>query len=178
MTDDRPSKLLILSGPVGVGKTTVGHELSGRLAQLAMPHTFVDLDALAQTFPRPGGDPFGSGLALRNLTAVWSNGRAAGAKILIVARVVETADDVAAIERAVALAPAMICQLRASEQVLVDRVARREIGAGLARHRKRALELARSLAASGPADVTVETDQRALADIVDDVLRRSGLVSG
>jgi len=178
MTDDRTSKLLILSGPVGVGKTTVGHEMSERLAHLAIPHTFVDLDALAQTYPRPDGDPFGTGLALRNLTQVWSNGRAAGAQILIVARVVETGGDVAAIERAVALSPAMVCQLQASEQTLVDRVARREVGAGLERHRKRALELARSLASSGPADFTVETDHGALADIADDVLRRTGLVLG
>lgn len=178
MTDDRTSKLLIVSGPVGVGKTTVGHELSERLARLAMPHTFVDLDALAQTYPRPDGDPFGTGLALRNLTKVWSNGRAAGARILIVARVVETDGDVAAMERAVALSPAMVCQLGASEQTLVDRIERREIGTGLERHRERAIELARSLASSGPADVTVETDHRALADIVDDILQRTGLVLG
>ena len=72
----------------------------------------------------------------------------------------------------------MVCQLRASEQTLVDRIERREIGTGLERHRKRAIELARSLALSGPADVTVETDHRALADIVDDILRRTGLVLG
>lgn len=177
MTDDQRAKLLLLSGPVGVGKTTVGHELSERLARRAVPHTFVDLDALAQTFPRAQGDPFGTGLALRNLRAVWSNARAAGAKLLIVSRVVENVDDVAAIERAVALSPAITCQLSASEQTLAEQIARREVGTGFERQRKRAIELARTLASSGPADFTVETDGGTVADIADEVLRHSGLVS-
>jgi len=174
MTRDLTSKLLIVSGPVGAGKTSVGHELGERLCAQKTAHTFVDLDALAQTHPRPDGDPFGSKLALHNLTAVWENGRIAGAKLLIVSRVVETFGDVRDIERAVSLSPAFVCQLRASEETLIDRIARREIGSGLERHKQRAVELARSLSASGPADVTVNTDHRYLSDIAEDILIRAG----
>ena len=174
MTRDPASKLLIVSGPVGAGKTSVGHELCEKLCDLKAAHTFVDLDALAQTYPRPDGDPFGSNLALRNLTAIWKNGRVAGAKLLIVSRVVETFGDVRDIERAVSLSPAFICQLRASEETLIDRIARREIGSGFERHKQRAVELARSLSASGPADVTVDTNDRRLLDIAEEILIRAG----
>ena len=175
MTEELTPKLLIVSGPVGVGKTTVGHELSERLCDVKTAHTFVDLDALAQTYPRPDDDRFGTNLALRNLAAIWANCRAEGSKVLIISRVVETPGDVGDIERAVSISPAITCQLRASEEILVDRLERREIGSGLAWHKKRAVELARLLNLSGPANFSVDTDDRRPAGIADEVLRRAEL---
>ena len=84
--------LLVISGPVGVGKTTVGNELSTSLERRRVAHTFIDLDTLAETYPRPPGDRFGNRLALLNLRDVWINCAAAGSRNLIVARVVETRD--------------------------------------------------------------------------------------
>ena len=53
-------KLLLISGPVGVGKTTVANELSTLLEVDGIAHTFVDLDALTYTFPRSASDAFGA----------------------------------------------------------------------------------------------------------------------
>ncbi len=175
MTEELTTKLLIVSGPVGVGKTTVGHELSERLCGLKTAHTFVDLDALAQTYPRPDDDRFGTNLALRNLAAIWANCRVARSKVLIISRVVETFGDVDDIERAVSISPAITCQLSASDEALADRIERRETGSGLARHKKRAVELARLLNSSAPANFSVETDDRRPPDIADEVLRRAEL---
>ena len=164
--------LLIISGPVGVGKTTVGHELSVQLSDAAIAHTFVDLDALAYTFPRPPDDPFGSRLAHANLAALWANARAVGAKNLVVARVVETPAGVADIVQAVPGAAPIVCQLSAGDASLRARVATREIGSSHDWHADRAIELARSLAAASPADFIVDTDARPVADIAGEVLSR------
>lgn len=85
--------LLVISGPVGVGKTTVGNEVSNVLNRQGIAHTFIDIDSLAETYPRPPDDRFGNRLALLNLRDVWANCVAAGSRNLIVARVVEWTTD-------------------------------------------------------------------------------------
>jgi len=62
--------LLIISGPVGVGKTTVAEELNSILSREGIAHTYIDLDVLAETYPRLADDRFNSRLALRNLRDV------------------------------------------------------------------------------------------------------------
>jgi len=43
----------VITGTVGVGKTSVALEMSEILAARAVPHALVDLDALSYVFPRP-----------------------------------------------------------------------------------------------------------------------------
>jgi len=59
--------VLILSGPIGVGKTTVVPEIADLLVANGVRHAVVDLDALTWCFPRPAGDRFHQRLGLRNL---------------------------------------------------------------------------------------------------------------
>jgi deoxyadenosine/deoxycytidine kinase len=59
--------LLVVSGPIGVGKTTVAQEISNLLDRSNTAHTFVDLDALTQTYTRPPDDPYGYRLVFANL---------------------------------------------------------------------------------------------------------------
>jgi len=112
--------LLILSGPVGVGKTSLGHAVGEWLERRDFAHSFIDLDALAHTYPRPAGDRFADRLALSNLRDVWKNCAAAGSRNLIVARVVESKRGVAQIQAAVPGSRPPVCQLRASEATLAD----------------------------------------------------------
>ena len=156
---------LVISGAVGVGKTTVGNEVSTILAQAAVAHTFIDLDAPTMTYPRPQNDRFGDHLALQNLRAVWANCTAAGSRNLIIARVVETMADLSRLQHALPRAKWLLCQLRANEPTLIERVRSREHGLGRDCHEARALELARSLKKTAPADFIVETEGRSVTDI-------------
>jgi len=79
---------LLITGPIGAGKTAVAGEVSRLLERNGAAHAMVDVDALGQSFPRPANDRFHHRLALRNLAAVWSNCRKAGARRLILARAV------------------------------------------------------------------------------------------
>ena len=54
---------LLLTGPVGVGKTTVGLEAGDVLVERGVAHAFADMDAFSQVHLRPPDDRFGSRVA-------------------------------------------------------------------------------------------------------------------
>jgi GTPase SAR1 family protein len=170
--------VLVLSGPVGVGKTTVAHEMFDQLSGRDVAHAVVDLDALGICWPYAEGDPFNERMALRNLAAVWANYAAAGVDRLIVARVVEAAEDLAGYAEAVPGAELQVCRLTAGNDALRERVKKREVGSSYEALVRRSVELAESLERSGPADFTVATDGRTVSEIADEVLRKAGWVAG
>lgn len=160
--------VLIVSGPVGVGKTAVAFELSTVLEQHHIAHTVIDLDGLAATYPRPDNDRFGNSLGLSNLRDVWRNCAASGSKNLVVARVVESPDDVAAINAAVG-GSASVVRLRAPVAVLQERLRQRESGPSLTWYLDRAAELSRSLEISGPGDLVVDTEIKTAGEIATEI---------
>ena len=169
--------LLVLSGPVGVGKTTLGNEITAILEARGVPHSFVDLDGLAQSFPRPPDDPYGSRLALANLRDVWANCVATGSRNLILARVIETQQQLDLIRDCIPGSRPVLCQLRASDRTLVARVESRELGTGRDWHMARTLELARILETSAPADFSVDTEDRNPQDIAGETVSRVAWVT-
>jgi predicted ATPase len=72
-----PPVRFCLTGPVGVGKTTIATELSELLGQIRQAHALlvqparsaIDLDWLRWCYPSPVGDPFQLALGLQNLAA-------------------------------------------------------------------------------------------------------------
>lgn len=161
---------LVISGPVGVGKTSVASELSIHLEERGIAHTVVDLDALTMTFPRPAHDPFGEALAVRNLNAVWSNARSdAGSKNLIVARVIESERQLAGLQVALPHSVITLVRLTASDDVLRRRVRQREIGSATDWHEQRSADLAASLA-TVPSDATIDTSGKAVASVAAQLL--------
>ena len=155
---------LVISGPVGVGKTAAAMELSILLEADGVAHTVVDLDALTMTFPRPADDRFGETLAVANLAAVWRNSVAVGAKNLVIARVIEQMSQVQNFKEAVPGARVTVAQLTAQERDLRQRVRRREIGSATSWHEERSLHLARALA-TVDSDVVIDTTGCPVRDV-------------
>ncbi len=169
--DTQTIPVIVITGPVGVGKTTVASALSDRLIATNEPHALIDMDQLRQSYPRPAGDRFNMALGLRNLAALWANYRAAGAECLILADIVESPDDVEAYRAAVPNAEVTVVRLLASADTVGQRLAQRETGASLRWHQQRAAELVALMEKEAIGDVLVETDEKTALDIADEILR-------
>lgn len=166
--------MLVITGPVGAGKTVVAGALSDLLSEAGIAHAVVDQDWLRSSFPRPADDPFHMALGMRNLAAIWLNFRAAGAERLILADVVETPAQRADYLAAVPDAQLTVVRLHAALPTLLQRLARRETNASLAWHQARAAELEEIMTRNRVEDLLVETDGKSVAEVAREVAIKIG----
>lgn len=153
-------RALLITGPVGIGKTTVAEAVGELLVAANRPHAVLDLDAVRRCRPAPAGDPFHAALGLRNLACVAANYRAAGAERLVLAGVIENRDERFRHAEAVG-GELVVCLLTATESVVRDRLRRRHAddrdqGESLRWHLARAPELTRILDHADLADATID----------------------
>jgi hypothetical protein len=131
-------RVLLVTGTVGVGKSTVGREVCRLLSDQGDPNAFVDLDHLSGYWPRHADDPFNTRLSAENLGSVAANFGAAGARSLVVAGIVETQAVLDLYEHAVGI-KIVVVRLTAHADVIERRLSRRyhdddrELGWHLAR---------------------------------------------
>lgn len=169
-----PTKILpiaIVSGPVGVGKTSVGGEISNILEHRSVPHTFVDFDQLRYTFPRPTDDPWNNVLALENLKSIWSNCVKAGSLNLVISYVVEEESFITELTKQISPSVPIIFQLSADIGTLHSRIQCRENGSELEWHKNRATELLDSLShQSTPCNHRIKTDRKQVTEIAGEIV--------
>jgi broad-specificity NMP kinase len=170
----RPVPVLVLTGPIGVGKSTVADEVSDLLRETGEPHVEIDMDSLSWCYPRPDGDPHAVGLRFRNLAAIWPNFVAAGARRAVISAVVEARTDLERYPEAIPGAELTVVRLQASPATLEERIRRRMPGAGVQWHLDRAPVLAEVMERAAIEDHLVETDGRGLREIAEEVLDRVG----
>ncbi|MBC9713824.1 hypothetical protein H9Y04_14730 [Streptomyces sp. TRM66268-LWL] len=171
----RTRAAVLLTGTVGVGKTSVADAVGDRLAEAGVPHGVVDLDRLCQVWPAPEGDPFNSRALLRNLRAVAVTYLDGGARRLVLAGVAEDQGEVRELTEAVGV-PLTVCRLEVELAVVHDRLRARHAGdpAGLRWHLDRSGELAGILDAAQVADCSVDATHRPVAEVAEAVLRAVG----
>jgi molybdopterin-guanine dinucleotide biosynthesis protein len=152
---------ILVTGPVGVGKTTLIAEMSAVLGEAQVPHAAVDFDHLTASFPRPASDDqWGTQLGFANLAAIWRNYQAAGARRLLIARVIEARPELEGFRTAVPGAEITVVRLRASLATLHTRLRGRGQGSGLQWHLDRAVELGPQMDESPVEDLLVQTEDR------------------
>lgn len=150
---------ILVTGPVGVGKTTLIGEMGMVLADAGIPHATVDFDQLTATFPRGADDDgWGTKIGLANLKAIWRNYKRGGAERLLIARVIGSRDELAGFRAAVPGAEITVVRLRAPVRTLQARVRRRGPGGDMKWHVARAAELAPLMDKWQVQDMIVETE--------------------
>ncbi|WP_226899784.1 AAA family ATPase [Nonomuraea phyllanthi] len=148
---------LLITGTVGVGKTSVADAAGDVLADEGVPNAVIDLDWLRRSWPSPPGDPFNGGLALRNLRAVAANFLASGAERLVLAGVIEDRGERARYEEALGV-PLTVCRVRLPLAETRRRLRGRHVldPEGLDWHLARAGELAAILDTAKVEDFSVD----------------------
>src|SRR5579875_404882 len=162
--------VLIITGPVGVGKTTVAWMVSELLEQANVAHACIDIDALRWHYPRPLDDPFSTRLAMKNLAAIWANFQEYGATHLVVADVIEEPEDLNRYRATIPSAEIFVVRLRASLETLAQRIRQREIGDGLEWHLARAPVLVEIMERNKLENLLVETDSKPIKQIAEEIL--------
>ena len=134
----------LVTGTVGVGKSTIGFAAAERASARGITAAFVDVDELSRLWPAPAADPFRTELIFANLRALAPNYRAAGASLLVLAWVIDGAADLARLEDAVGSSVVAV-RLVSSATIIDARLRNRHRGAerdGLEWHLQRAPVLA------------------------------------
>ncbi|MFE2055897.1 AAA family ATPase [Streptomyces sp. NPDC059446] len=173
---ERPEVLLI-GGRAGVGKTTVGWEVSDRLRAEGIAHAVVEGDYLGQVHPPPAGDPHCAAITEANLAAMWRNFAALGHHRLVYTNTVSVLPRSAPMfERALGTGVRIVrVLLTATDATAVERLSAREIGSALDREIAGSARKARLLDEHAPPDtVRVATDGRTVVEIASEVLALTG----
>jgi len=171
---------VLINGTVGSGKTTVAGALADLLRNDDVPGAAIDLDWLAEFWPSPPDDRFNTALTLTNLRAVAANFRAAGARVLIMAGVVETTDERRRVAEAVDC-PLALVRLTADLELIRRRLHRRHDldPDGLRWHLDRSGELDAILARADVDDLVIDvtelTPEQTATRIRDELLARGDL---
>jgi len=164
-------QLLVITGSMGAGKTTVMAEASDLLTAAGVVHAAVDLDGLAIVHDggRGGGD-----LAYVNLQSLWRNFAAEGIDALLVAAALETQAELDRLRAAVGAERVVVCRLRAPIALMQSRVRRREPGMLQAQFVDRVATLEQVLDAAGLEDFAIQNDVASVTAVARDMLVRAG----
>ncbi|MFF9160928.1 hypothetical protein ACF081_11800 [Streptomyces longwoodensis] len=173
------AEVLLIGGRAGVGKTTVGWEVSALLRAAAVPHAVIEGDFMGQVHPAPEGHPHRAEITERNLTAVWENFARLGYRRLIYTNTASVLPEATCMfERAMGAHVRMTrILLTASDATARERLVGRELGSELEEELAGSIRKGRLLDQRATAGtVRVMTDLRPVIDIAQEVVAATGWV--
>ncbi|WP_187829611.1 AAA family ATPase [Labrys sp. KNU-23] len=179
-----PVDIVLITGPAGIGKSTLSWEVGARLTAAGLAHAIVETDELDRVYPRPSRAdlerlrPGTLDISTLNLAAIWATYRALGHRRLIMSGVMVHLDfDRRWILAAIPDARITVVRLQASGTTLTERLIQREIGSGLDAQLERTLTQAQRMA--GEAEngaIRLETDGRSPQELARLLLAELGWV--
>jgi hypothetical protein len=164
----------MLSGPAGVGKSTVSWEISEQLRAGNVPHVLLDSDELDRVWPLEEDER--RDLNRANLGAFWRNAAALRHERLVLVGVfLRPNADREWIESAVPAASITKTVLIASDAELERRIRGRELGSGADEHVQRSLaQSQRFRRRAGGATKILDTDAATVPEIASELISQIG----
>ena len=163
-------RVLVITGSMGAGKTTVMAEASDLLIAADIVHAAIDLDGLGIRHTRDDG---GDHIEYRNLAAVWRNYADAGIMRLLIAEAVERREELELLRNAIPGSEVMVCRLTADMKTMQARVRMREPGALQATFVARVAELDALLDEARVEDFTLDNSNRSVTEVAREMLARA-----
>jgi hypothetical protein len=172
-------EVLLITGPAGIGKSTLCWEIGAQLAAFKLAHAIIETDELDRMFPRPTAEqletlrPGTSDVSALNLAAMWQTYRALGHRRLIMSGVMLHLDfDCRWIDSAIPRARITAVRLVGSETTLMRRIEQREIGSGRDAQARRSLRQLKRISDEAPgATIVVPSDDKTPAELAQIVLK-------
>ena len=166
--------MLIITGSMGAGKTSVLAEASDTLALRHIVHAAIDLDALGLAhLPFSAGN---DGAMYRNLESVCKNYAALGVTRILLARAMEDRAELELCRTAVTAATTTVCRLTAGIHTMQQRVKMRESGVMQREYVDRVAILDAVLDRAQLEDFAVINENRSLSKVAQEMLRKAGWI--
>ncbi|MEJ7839378.1 MAG: adenylyl-sulfate kinase [Thermomicrobiales bacterium] len=166
--------VVVITGPVGAGKTTTSWALYDVLVDRQIPTALIDMDFLRTAFPQV--TPFNSRLGMDNLAAIAPNYRKIGVRCFVVSDVVETPEQPLDYERAIPGAVVTVVRLNVPMETIAQRLRVRETPESLDWYLARAPVLQEIFESRGIGDVVIEVGERSPKEIALEIASRLELM--
>jgi hypothetical protein len=164
--------LLIITGSMGSGKSSVLAEASDILTLRNIPHAAIDLDALSLGHFLSHNNI--NQLMYANLRSIWHNFAGVGITRLLLARALETREELDAARSAVSAKHVTVCRLTAEIATMEQRVRQRESGILQQQFVDRVSILNALLDRAKLEDFCIVNQDRAIHEVAMEMLQRAG----
>lgn len=170
-------KGVVITGTIGVGKTTLAEATSEVLHERGLRHALIEVDWLGQVYPAPEArDPYNVGLSLKNLAEIWTNYVATGITYAVVSMTLENRGQLDRLRAAMSGCQLTVVRATARPETVAERIRGREFGNLLEDFLKRTDDLARSIEEANLGDLSIGTDDHPPMDLARALLKLLGWI--
>jgi len=168
-------EVIIITGPSGVGKTTVAYEVAAILGDQQISHALIDTDELDRIYPLPKDTDT---LSENNLRAIWQSFADLGCSRLVLCGVMtDLENSLVWVKRALPeVAKLHPFRLNASFAIIGKNLSKREVGSQLERHIKSSKRAAETISRSQDSATQIDIQEKTVAAIANEILEAANWI--